>query len=233
MKKQRNPSIKAHFLWSALILLTLLAVCAIPFALAQRSATRQSNQSHQAPGTGSPVVQQKIKSSAVGSDNEKFMVRMMPATLPGPVTFGGFDNPAPVPRSLLPSVNALINNNIGFTICTQNFTQSETTVVSFASTIVAGFNDSGSNATSGNQFTGWSRSTDGGATWTDGGLLPASAGGDAGDPVLARDNTTGRLYFATLGFTDGNVIQLFRCTDNVATWLPTAHGTPGGSTVDM
>jgi len=41
MKKQ-NPSIKAHLLWSALILLTLLAVCAIPFALAQRNAAKQS-----------------------------------------------------------------------------------------------------------------------------------------------------------------------------------------------
>src|SRR6266478_3503077 len=37
MNKQTNPSIKAHLLWSALILLALLAVCAIPFALAQRS----------------------------------------------------------------------------------------------------------------------------------------------------------------------------------------------------
>ena len=35
MKKQINPTIKAHLLWSALILLSLLAVCAIPFALAQ------------------------------------------------------------------------------------------------------------------------------------------------------------------------------------------------------
>src|SRR5437588_138546 len=41
MKKQ-NSSIKAHLLWSALILLTLLAVCAIPFALAQRNATKRS-----------------------------------------------------------------------------------------------------------------------------------------------------------------------------------------------
>jgi hypothetical protein len=37
LKKQTNPSIKAHLLWSALILLGLLAVCAISFALAQRS----------------------------------------------------------------------------------------------------------------------------------------------------------------------------------------------------
>jgi FG-GAP-like repeat len=35
VKKQINPSIKAHLLRSALILLSLLAICAIPFALAQ------------------------------------------------------------------------------------------------------------------------------------------------------------------------------------------------------
>src|SRR5436309_5015711 len=35
MKKQINPSIKAHLLRSALILLSLLVICAIPFALAQ------------------------------------------------------------------------------------------------------------------------------------------------------------------------------------------------------
>ena len=39
MKRQTNPSIKAHLLWSVL---TLLAVCAIPFALAQRNAIKQS-----------------------------------------------------------------------------------------------------------------------------------------------------------------------------------------------
>ena len=38
MKKQINPSIKAHLLRSALILLSLLAICAIPFTLAQRNA---------------------------------------------------------------------------------------------------------------------------------------------------------------------------------------------------
>ena len=40
MKKQINPSIKAHLLRSALILLSLLAICAIPFALAQRNAAK-------------------------------------------------------------------------------------------------------------------------------------------------------------------------------------------------
>src|SRR5262249_5882948 len=41
MKKQ-NPSIKAQILRSAFILLSLLAICAIPFALAQRNAVKQS-----------------------------------------------------------------------------------------------------------------------------------------------------------------------------------------------
>src|SRR5438067_1775666 len=40
MKKQINPNIKAHLLRGALYLLLLLAVCAIPFALAQRSTKR-------------------------------------------------------------------------------------------------------------------------------------------------------------------------------------------------
>src|ERR1043166_38658 len=35
MKKQADSSIKAQLLWSALILLSLLAACAIPFSLAQ------------------------------------------------------------------------------------------------------------------------------------------------------------------------------------------------------
>jgi hypothetical protein len=42
MKKQINPSIKAHVLWSALVLLALVAICAIPFALAQRNIMKQS-----------------------------------------------------------------------------------------------------------------------------------------------------------------------------------------------
>src|SRR5439155_3598902 len=115
--------------------------------------------------------------------------------------------------------------------CPHGITHSYTSALSYGRTIIVGFNDSGSFA-SGNHFTGWSRSTDGGATWTDGGTLPASAAGDAGDPVLARDITSGVIYFATLGFTNGNVIQVFRSTDNGATWLAPVNGTPGGASED-
>src|SRR6266567_5383441 len=43
MKKQTNPSIKAHLLRSAFYLLLLLGTCAIPLALAQPNAVKQTN----------------------------------------------------------------------------------------------------------------------------------------------------------------------------------------------
>src|SRR6266480_6569817 len=42
MKKQINPTIKGHLFGSAFYLLLLLAVCVIPFALGQRTTTKQS-----------------------------------------------------------------------------------------------------------------------------------------------------------------------------------------------
>src|SRR5262249_17375159 len=86
--------------------------------------------------------------------------------------------------------------------------------------------DSGSNAGGTNKFTGYSYSTDGGATFTDGGTLPTNANGDAGDPVLARNTTTGRIYFATLQFS-GSGIDVFHSDDNGVTWSAPAQGAPG------
>ena len=126
--------------------------------------------------------------------------------------------------------NSLTNNNVGAT-GTVFFTQSETAIAAFGNTVVVGFNDSGSNAGGTNKFTGFARSTNGGVAFTDGGTLPTNPGGDAGDPVLARNNTTGRLYFATLGFTVGT-IQVFRSDDDGATWMLPVNGTPGGSSED-
>ena len=42
MKKQTDPNIKAHLLRSAFYLLLLVAVSVIPFALGQRTTTKQS-----------------------------------------------------------------------------------------------------------------------------------------------------------------------------------------------
>src|SRR5882724_8820497 len=43
MKKQINPTIKAHLIRGAFYLLLLVAVCAIPFALAQRNTIKRVN----------------------------------------------------------------------------------------------------------------------------------------------------------------------------------------------
>src|SRR5206468_4998880 len=103
----------------------------------------------------------------------------------------------------------------------------ETSTIAFGNTVLVSYNDSGSNAVSSNKFTGWSRSTDGGTTFTDLGLLPTNTNGDAGDPVLARDNTSGAVYFATLSFGAANVIQIFKSTDGGLTFGQPVNGDPG------
>src|SRR6266540_7348064 len=56
MKKQINPTIKAQILRSAFILLSLVAVCAIPFALAQRNSTKRSAAKQSAVATAQKTV---------------------------------------------------------------------------------------------------------------------------------------------------------------------------------
>ena len=129
------------------------------------------------------------------------------------------------------AADALVNNNNGST-GTQNFTQSETSIIAFGNNVVIGFNDSGSFTGGANKFTGWAYSTDGGASFIDGGTLPTSTIGDAGDPVLARNETTGRIYFSTLGFSGSGTIQMFRSDDNGVSWMAPVNATPGGSNED-
>jgi hypothetical protein len=169
--------------------------------------------------------------------------RHVPARMRSEALFGAFDYEASLAREANGDIpdqsgpvleispnNSLTNNNAGAT-GTGFFTQSETAITAFGNTVVVGFNDSGSNSGGANKFTGFARSTNGGATFTDGGTLPTNPGGDAGDPVLARNNTTGRIYFATLGFSV-STIQVFRSDDDGATWMAPVNGTPGGSSED-
>ncbi|HTK74712.1 MAG TPA: sialidase family protein, partial [Gemmataceae bacterium] len=135
-------------------------------------------------------------------------------------------------RTVPAFTNVLVNNpaaDLG-----SNDTQSETTLVLAGSNVVVAFNDSGSNA--GNtKFTGFAQSTNGGATFTDKGTLPTSTSGDAGDPALARDNVSGTIYLATLGYSSSNVIQVFRSTDGGATFgapVNAASGFSSGHSLD-
>jgi hypothetical protein len=75
-------------------------------------------------------------------------------------------------------------------------TQSETTLVAFGTTVAAAYNDSFLGLA--HKFTGYSQSADGGASFVDRGSLPTNPFGDAGDPSMARDNASGRIYLSTI-----------------------------------
>src|SRR5262245_27906144 len=199
---------------TALIFVLSLAFLGL-FSISRSSAQEEEEEEDQ----HSPA---RVRSENIfgAFDYEAFLVRIANGEFP----FDGGDVDGISP------FNSLTNNNAGAT-GTGFFTQSETTIAAFGNTVVVGFNDSGSNSGGTNKFTGFARSTNGGATFTDGGTLPTNPGGDAGDPVLARNNTTGRLYFATLGFSV-STIQVFRSDDDGATWMAPVNGTPGGSSED-
>jgi hypothetical protein len=207
MKKPRSSSFtRGH---AALIIILSLAFLSLFFI--SRSSAQQEEEPKAAPV--------RVRSDQLSGpfDYDAFLEREKNGEFP----FQGGDVPVISPD------NSLINNNAGAS-GTAYFTQGDPTIAVFGNTIVVGFGDSGSNAGDTNKLTGFARSTDGGATFTDGGTLPTNPGGDAGSPVLARDNTIGRLYFATLGLSTDN-IQVFRSDDDGATWMPPVNGTPGGA----
>ncbi len=80
-------------------------------------------------------------------------------------------------------------------------TQSETTIAASGPDLVTGYNDSQQALialTAGADLTGYSYSTNGGASWTDGGTLPNAPGNvNLGDPWLAS-TPNGDFFYSTL-----------------------------------
>jgi Secretion system C-terminal sorting domain len=167
-----------------------------------------------------PVMKDQSDKGPIGGDKKIFLKAENDTQIPRQVNFPYSSNAADI----------LVNNNNGAT-GTSQFTQSEQDIIAYGNNVVIGYNDSGSFA-SGSHFTGWSYSSDGGATFTDGNFLPASSIGDAGDPALARDETTGRVYLSTLGFNGSQTIQIFRSDDDGHTWMAPTVGTPGATSQD-
>ena len=106
MKKQINPTIKAHLLRSAFYLLLLLAVCAIPFALAQSRSRGTAKRSVATPdnptnkdvsrATG-PVVLPGTASGVVGNGNGPILPRTSQIPLSNSGTIGGHIVQVPPP----------------------------------------------------------------------------------------------------------------------------------------
>jgi hypothetical protein len=109
-----------------------------------------------------------------------------------------------------PGPDILVNNpalDVGRT------TQSETSIVAVGSTVCAAWNDGGAVA----GLSGFGFSSNGGATWSDGGDFPNGPGPDTnwGDPSLAWSDRDGTFYYAALS-TRG--LSLWRSTDMCRTF---------------
>ncbi len=104
-------------------------------------------------------------------------------------------------------------------------TQSETSlaVSGTTGTICSGFNDSYHGVVQGQGYTGFARSTDGGATFTDGLALGSSS---FGDPAMVWRKTDGNFYFATL---HSSGLGLYKSTDDCQTFQQAAIIHAGGS----
>ena len=143
-----------------------------------------------------------------------------------PVPFARSSGKGETGTALTAVTQTLVNNPAAD--ATARDTQSETTIVLGSGTnVVASFNDSGSFTGTNSHFTGFSTSANMGGIWTDGGTLPDSTNGDAGDPVLARSNSTGTIFLSTLGFETDDVLQIFRSANDGVTWGAPINGAPG------
>jgi hypothetical protein len=134
------------------------------------------------------------------------------------------------PDALAPLANPVVNA----ADTSAQDTQSDTSIVLGAgANVIAAFTDSGSfGAPTFNHFTGFSRSTNAGSNWSDGGALPDSVNGDSGDPVLARDNTSGKTYLATL-MSSGSGLQVFNSANDGSTWSVPVNAGPGFGSGDL
>lgn len=139
-------------------------------------------------------------------------------------------------------LDLLVNNRVD--VIPQQ-TQSEVSIVKVGSIVLTGFNDSGNFFPTGD-FSGYSRSVNGGATWLDMGPPTTPLGALTavfGDPVLAADINrtiapTGlaqRTYFANLADTAGGVsiIGVHRSDDVGATWSFGRNASPLAGAADF
>ena len=81
MKKQTNPNIKAHLLRGAFYLLLLVAICAIPFALAERNTIK----------LGKPALRPVISGTSEAADSIQTYNLSIPVRIPAALAQTGVD----------------------------------------------------------------------------------------------------------------------------------------------
>ena len=120
--------------------------------------------------------------------------------------------------------NVRVNNPGEDTHQVSQTTQSETTIAVNGSHVAVGYNDSqitGLSLTAGSNLNGYSYSTNGGRTFTDGGALPnAPQFMNFGDPWMASDRA-GAMYYSTLaldGFSGNLDVAVAKSTNGGKTW---------------
>ena len=116
-------------------------------------------------------------------------------------------------------------------------TQSETSLAVAGQRVAVGFNDSQQalfTLTDGLDFSGYAYSTNGGASFTDGGTIPnAENFVNFGDPWLAADSR-GTMYYATLAYGGdvGNLeVGVARSTDGGRSWEAPTFASPDDSSM--
>ncbi len=100
------------------------------------------------------------------------------------------------------------NNPAGDTGSSRTQSETSVSVNETTGTLCSGYNDSFHGVTQGQGYTGWSRSTDAGVSWTDRGALGASS---FGDPAMVWRKIDGNFYFAAL---HSNGLGVWRSTDD-------------------
>jgi hypothetical protein len=119
--------------------------------------------------------------------------------------------------------------------------QSETTIAKNGNYVVVGYNDVRGFSLPNVSVSGYSYSSDGGVTWTDGGQLPTAGGLSAvyGDPDVKtwKDPGTQQIYFfySSIYTTPGGLSSLCVCvsTDHGATWSTPREVTTATSATDF
>jgi hypothetical protein len=122
MKKQINPTIKAHLLRGAFYLLLLIAVCAIPFALAQRNGSKQTVMR-------APFHQSQLPKFPYSSIRERGRAPALPA---------GEETPTPTPTASPmptatpgPGCGLLVGDGLAVGFAPNNYTLIASNIVNF------------------------------------------------------------------------------------------------------